>query len=68
MTQITIDVRDKKSAQLLLRLLQSLDFVEHVQTSDSLPVDDDAAHTWHQLSEPALIRLWDNKQDAVYDD
>ena len=22
---------------------------------------------WHRLSEPALYRLWDNEQDAVYD-
>ena len=35
MEQITIRVRDKEKAQLLLQLLRSLDFVEQIATADA---------------------------------
>jgi len=31
--------------------------------------DDDTGHQeWHRLSEAALNNIWDNEQDAAYDD
>lgn len=30
--------------------------------------DRDERTQWHGLSEPSLRRLWDNEQDAAYDD
>jgi len=30
--------------------------------------DDLERDAWHRLSEPSLSRLWDNEQDAIYDD
>lgn len=32
-------------------------------------LDETIEHSdWQRLSEPSLLRLWDNDQDAVYDD
>lgn len=70
MVQIVVEVRDDRLL-FFLKLLHSLNFVEKVYIADPLfeqiGEDDNSPEAWHQLSEATLMRLWDNAQDAVYD-
>ena len=81
MTQIVVNIRDTKRIPFFLELLRAFDFVEGVMVSQeargntstiveevSLSHEPIPRVALHQLSEAALMRVWDNEHDAVYDD
>ncbi len=70
MTQLVVNFRDEQRLPFVVELLQAFDFIESVAVQPSKRLQqelDVPREALHQMSEAALMRVWDNEQDAVYD-
>jgi hypothetical protein len=62
MEQIVIQISDKKKAQKLVELLEALDFVDSIKTSEYVQVDENSSAQDEKMDFFSLAGLWQGRE------